>query len=288
MTKLPYKHILSIINDYDVFLFDLWGVIVEGEINYPGVVTTINEIIKQQKKVFFVTNAPRSATHLFSKISSWGINTTLEMIISSGEIALDTIKKYDGLFGAKKQVLYHLGAQDNDLIKYITNSVTSDINQADILLLTLHRDEGQDVNLDEFDELLKIAITRNIINICANPDIGIKQHGVQRYCAGYFAAKIEQFGGKVVYSGKPYPEIYHKILDKLDNIPRNRILMIGDTFYTDILGANKMGFDAALVLTGNASKFYNQNHSLEEKLEDLKVAAAEQKVKPNFVVELRS
>jgi HAD superfamily hydrolase (TIGR01459 family) len=286
MTHLAYKHILSVIDDYDVFLFDLWGVIIEGELNYPGVVATINEVINQQKKVFFVTNAPRSAIHLFAKIKSWGINTTSEIIISSGEIALDTIKKCDKLFAIKNPIVYHLGTEDNDLTNTIQKFTTSDINQANILLLTLYRDEGKDVNLDEFDDLLKIAVGRNIINICANPDIGIRQQGVQRYCAGYFAGKIEEFGGKVVYNGKPYPEIYHKILDQLGNIPRNRVLMIGDTFYTDILGANKMGFDSALVLTGNARKFYNPDHSLEEKLEDLRIAATEQKIKPSFVIEL--
>ena len=62
--------------------------------------------------------------------------------------------------------------------------------------------------------------------------------------------------------------------------------MIGDTFYTDILGASKIGIDSALVLTGNVAKFHRQYHSLEEKLEHIKIAATEEEVMPNFVIAL--
>ncbi len=285
MTKLNLKHISSIIDDYDVFLFDLWGVIVEGNVNYPGVIDNVNQIIKRQKKVFFVTNAPRSRSHLFAEISRWGINSTEEMVISSGEVAVDMIKDCHKLFGIEKPSIYHLGEKNNDIIIKLP-TITTDINVANILLLTLHRDEREDVNLGEFDDLLKIAVERKMINICANPDIGIVQQGVQRYCAGYFATKIKEFGGKVIYTGKPYPEIYEKVLNQLPNIAKNRILMIGDTFYTDILGANNMGIDSALVLTGNATKFHEGYDNIEEKLEHLKKAAEEQKVMPNFVLQL--
>ncbi|WCR57490.1 MAG: hypothetical protein PG979_001547 [Rickettsia asembonensis] len=59
MNTLKLKNIFDVIDDYDVFLFDLWGVIIEGGHTYPGVVENINKIIKR-KKVYFVSNAPRN------------------------------------------------------------------------------------------------------------------------------------------------------------------------------------------------------------------------------------
>ncbi|KJV53838.1 HAD hydrolase, IA, variant 1 family protein [Orientia tsutsugamushi str. Gilliam] len=60
-------------------------------------------------------------------------------------------------------------------------------------------------------------------------------------------------GGKVVYSGKPHSEIFQAVLNTLAlNVKKKKILMIGDTLETDILGANNIGIDSALVLTGNA------------------------------------
>ncbi|MGL4226318.1 MAG: TIGR01459 family HAD-type hydrolase, partial [Rickettsia sp.] len=58
MDTLKLKNIFDVMDDYDVFLFDLWGVIIEGGHTYPNVVQNINKII-ERKKVYFVTNAPR-------------------------------------------------------------------------------------------------------------------------------------------------------------------------------------------------------------------------------------
>lgn len=287
MGKLDYKHILSVIDDYDLFLFDLWGVVVEGNYNYPGVVDNINKVLETGKNVFFVSNAPRHTFSLYTKVRSWGINATPEMIISSGELAIDMILDSENRFGIKKPVVYHLGQDQNDIIDGLQTPRTDDINESNILLLTLHRDEGPTLDLDEFDDVLRAAVARKTINICANPDLTLSQLGVLRYCAGYYAAKLKQFGGEIIYSGKPYAEIYNKVLNKLPYIiPKNRVLMIGDTFYTDILGANKMGFDSGLVLTGNSTKFHVQYHTIDEKLEHLKIAATEQGVMPSFVIEL--
>ncbi len=286
MTKLDYKHISSIIDDYDVFLFDLWGVVIEGNQIYPGVVDNINKILKYQKKVFFVTNAPRNTFFLFNKINSWGINATQEMIIGSGEVAIDMILESDKRFNIKNPTVYHLGQESNDLMAGLQTDITTNINEANIFLLTLYRDEGNNLDLNEFDDLLKTVVKKNIISICANPDLGLVQQGVHRYCAGYFAAKIQQFGGEVIFTGKPYLEIYHKVLNQLPNISLKRVIMIGDTFYTDILGASKIGIDSALVLTGNATKFHNQYHTVKEKLYHLKIAATKHGVMPNLVIQL--
>ena len=48
MTKLNLTHIEECIDDYDLFLFDLWGVIIEGGETYPGVVEVLNKIIKKK------------------------------------------------------------------------------------------------------------------------------------------------------------------------------------------------------------------------------------------------
>src|SRR5262245_24801051 len=73
MNKLEYKDIPEVMGDYDAFLFDLWGVIVEGENIYDGVIETINRVISSGKHCFFVSNAPRPAEDSFRRIQSWGI-----------------------------------------------------------------------------------------------------------------------------------------------------------------------------------------------------------------------
>ena len=285
MNTLKLKNIFDVIDDYDVFLFDLWGVIIEGGHTYPGVVENINKIIKR-KKVYFVTNAPRNIFSLHQTIKSWGVNVLPEMIISSGEIAVQMILESKERFGIEKPIIYHLGHLENDIINGTQYPITDDINKANIFLMTIYRDENENLDLNEFNELFKIVVQHKMVNICANPDLGINQHSVYRYCSGYYAEKIKQLGGKVIYSGKPYEEIYSKILKECHNTPKNRMLMIGDTFYTDILAANRLGIDSGLVLTGNSREYHINFDNIEEKLDSLTKAAAKQSITPSFVVDL--
>ncbi|WP_347938903.1 TIGR01459 family HAD-type hydrolase [Rickettsia oklahomensis] len=285
MNILKLKNLFDVIDDYDVFLFDLWGVIIEGEHTYQNVVQNINKLIKR-KNVYFVTNAPQNIFLLHQTIKSWGLNAEPEMIISSGAIAVQMILESKERFGIKKPVIYHLGHLENDILNEIQYPITNDIEKANIFLMTIYRDENENLDLNEFDELFKIVVERKMVNICANPDLGINQHGVYRYCSGYYAKKIKQLGGKIIYSGKPYKEIYSKIFKECLNTPKNRILMIGDTFYTDILAANRLGIDSALVLTGNSRKYHINFDNIDEKLESLTKSAIKQSIIPNFMLNL--
>ncbi len=287
MGKLDLRDIFSVSDEYDVLLFDLWGVVVEGSYIYPGVVDNINKIIAQNKKIFFVSNAPRSTSSLLKRVQSWGLRATQDMVMSSGAVAIDFIKDSKVRFDISRPVIYHLFFDDNDLLDHLDYHQTKDISEANILLLTLYLDDYEGLDLDQFDEILAYAVQNKIVSICANPDIGIMQRGVQRYCAGYFAKKIEQMGGNVIYTGKPGVEIYNNVFAKLpDNFDRSRILMIGDTFYTDVLGANNVGIHSALVMTGNAEKYHAAYDDIDEKLRHLKIAATEEGVTPNFAIKL--
>ena len=70
--------------------------------------------------------------------------------------------------------------------------------------------------------------------ICTNPDLIVHRGSQIEYCAGSVAINFENLGGKVVYFGKPYPDIYNFCIKKNENI-----LVIGDNIRTDIKGANK-------------------------------------------------
>ena len=285
--QLPiFKHISQALSDYDLFLFDLWGVVVENEKLYPGVVESINSILAQ-KQGLFVSNVPRPAFVMQEKLARWGLNATEEMIITSGDITRELITEEAIKLGKDKLTIYHLGSDKNDdILRKLNHTITEDYTKADVLLLTLYRDENQ--NIREFDNLLKnVAKQPNLLKICANPDISIPKGNIIRYCAGYFARIIEEHGGTVVYTGKPKEVIYQHIFKRSAGVvPKNRILMIGDTFETDILGAQKVGIDSALVLTGNAHKYHSIYGSLEDKISVLGKKAKELKIFPTFITEL--
>ena len=60
MTKnLDNEGLRSIINNYDIFYIDLWGVVHNGIKLHQNAIDTLTEISKAKKKYVLLTNAPR-------------------------------------------------------------------------------------------------------------------------------------------------------------------------------------------------------------------------------------
>ena len=88
--------------------------------------------------------------------------------------------------------------------------------------------------------------------ICTNPDLIVHRGSKKEYCAGTLAELFKNLGGKVIYFGKPYPEIYKFCLKVNESV-----LVIGDNIRTDIKGANKMNIDSLLITDGIHKKDFS-------------------------------
>jgi HAD superfamily hydrolase (TIGR01459 family) len=84
--------------------------------------------------------------------------------------------------------------------------------------------------------------------LCANPDWVVQRGGKLIWCAGALADAYEKMGGKVIYYGKPKPEIYDLV--RATAPEAKRMLAIGDGMHTDIKGANAASIDALFVADG--------------------------------------
>lgn len=247
----------EILDLYQGFIVDLWGVVHDGFNPYPGAVECLNHMIHNNKTLLFVSNAPRPSNLLIQKLQEFGINATVDMIYSSGDLTRYQLTLFeDPFFKGLGRVFYQLGAECNtDLLAGLSLDVTSNLENADIMIITSFMDEGDDLN--QYDTLLEKALHLGIPAICPNPDTVLITAGKYRYCAGFIAEKFEAMGGRVRYYGKPHAMIYEKSFEKfkakgIQN--KKRILAIGDTFETDILGGENFGCDTALVTTGNVAR----------------------------------
>ncbi len=289
-----YKSITNIkdlIPKYDVFLFDIWGVIFKDlEYIYEGVVDSINKVMRE-KTVYFITNNPQLSKHSYEILKKVGVNVKLNMIFSSGDIVNiafknNILKQFTNHnFNEDcKPTVYHLGGENNqDLIEGADIEVTSDINSANILLLSIN------IKNDEsyIDNILHNAIKRNLPLICANPDTIFIESNKITHNAGYFSAKYEKLGGTVSYYGKPHKNIYYYLFDKTNINPKNhKILMIGDTFRTDILGARNVGINSALVLTGNTRAFFNSQDTTQNILRSIEKQANKESIWPDYILQI--
>ena len=82
--------------------------------------------------------------------------------------------------------------------------------------------------------------------ICTNPDLIVDRGDKRELCAGSVAMVFEKMGGKALYFGKPYSEVYNL---SINNIGK-KILSIGDNLNTDIKGANLLNYDSLLISNG--------------------------------------
>ena len=235
------KGLGQIQSKYDAFFIDLWGVIHNGVDLYPDAINVLENLIKLNKRFVLISNAPRPSKSVEKYLVNLKMNKIfLKNIFTSGEAALQTLK--NNVYGKK---FFHLGPKrDKDLIKGLEKNKTI-LDKCNFILCTgLFDDKTSSLNF--YKNLLK-KYTK-LIMLCTNPDLIVDRGSKTEYCAGSVAAVFENLGGKVVYFGKPYPEIYNFCMKKNETI-----LAIGDNIRTDIRGANKMRFDS-LFITGGIHK----------------------------------
>jgi len=104
--------------------------------------------------------------------------------------------------------------------------------------------DEHDKDLNFYKNLLEGYVNKKMI--CTNPDLIVDKGNRRELCAGSVAMVFEKMGGKVVYFGKPYPEVYNQSI----NNKNKKILSIGDNLNTDIKGANLLNYDSLLISNG--------------------------------------
>ena len=95
--------------------------------------------------------------------------------------------------------------------------------------------------------------------ICANPDIVVERGDRLVYCAGALADAYAALGGEVYYAGNrtarstTWPSASARARAERSlggDVPRNRVLAIGDSVRTDLKGAHDLGVDCLFVTAG--------------------------------------
>ena len=87
--------------------------------------------------------------------------------------------------------------------------------------------------------------------IIGNPDIASPEPEGMTAEPGCYAHRIAAATGiRPIFCGKPYPALYERIRRRHRDIAPERVLCVGDTPHTDILGGRAAGFGTLLVETG--------------------------------------
>ena len=241
MTKnLDKEGLSSIVDNYELFYVDLWGVVHNGVRLHGEAIRTLTEISKKNKDYVLLTNAPRPNNTVKNFLEKLGMKKEIrEHVFTSGEAALLYLEK-----NLLDKTFFHVGPpRDFDLFRDFEKMKSNNIDKCDYILCTGLFD-NHEKDLKYYKDLFEKNIKKKMI--CTNPDLIVDRGNVRELCAGSVAMVFEKMEGEVVYFGKPYPEVYNQSIDNKNK----KILSIGDNLNTDIKGANLLNYDSLLISNG--------------------------------------
>jgi HAD superfamily hydrolase (TIGR01457 family) len=225
---------------YDVFLFDLDGVLYRGSEPIPGAAEAIDRLRALGKRVAFVTNnSSRTPEVVAEALSAVGVQAHAE------EVETSALATADLLVARGVKVAFVIGEEG---VREALGGVGIAIVAADAV-----SSEAVVVGWDRQADYAKLRtacllVERGAWLVATNADASYPAPDGRWPGTGALLAAVETTTGiRAEVVGKPHAPILRSALVKAGG---GRPLLIGDRLETDIAGATGLGWDSLLVLTG--------------------------------------
>lgn len=240
----------ALADQFDIFLLDAFGVLNLGEVAIPGAVYHVNTLQNAGKHVMVVSNAAGYPKRfLMARLARLGFGFTPDQVLSSREVLLAHLRDAPALhWGLMADAQYGLEELEGLHATILGDDpATYDAAQGFAFL-------GSGTWTEHRQRLLIDSITRTPRPVMVgNPDIVAPREGGLSLEPGHFAHRLaDETGITPQFFGKPYPAVFHMALTRAraarpDVTDPDRIVMVGDTLQTDILGGAAAGVKTALV-----------------------------------------
>jgi glycerol-1-phosphatase len=230
---------------YDAFLFDLDGVFYRGADPVPDAAAALTRLRAAGKRIAFVTNnASATPAAVAGRLDAAGVEanvdeietsalTTAALLVQRGVTTAFVVGE-DGI----KDALAEMGIQ----------VVNADHPAVEVVVIGLDRGVTYDALRSA-----GILIDRGAAFIATNPDGSFPAPGGDRWPgAGALVAAVEATTDtRAEVVGKPNAPIFEAALARAGG---GTPLVVGDRLDTDIAGADALGWDSLLVLTGISTR----------------------------------
>ena len=164
----------SIVDDYDLFFIDIWGVVHNGINLNKTSIEVLENLSNLNKEFVLLTNAPRPNITVIKFLKKMGLkNKFFENVFTSGEAALKYLIK-----NLNNKKFFHIGPpRDFDLFKSFEENKVINIKDADYLLCSGLFDDHDDLNY--YKSLFSDHICKKMI--CTNPDLIVDRGDKREY-----------------------------------------------------------------------------------------------------------
>ena len=196
------ESISKVVDRYDVFILDQWGVMHDGSAGYSHAVNCINKLAQLKKKLIIVSNTSKRKKTTFDQLTKLGFekNSFFEIITSGEMIWQNLYTKSNKFIKTLGSNCYHFFDQTKeDGLKYIEGLDYNFVNNIEDADFILGCTPSYGFTTLDYVPLLEKAIKRNIPFICANPDFETVESSLDKLiiCMGTIAELYKDFGGKV-------------------------------------------------------------------------------------------
>jgi len=258
MASQEISSLNEIENRYRGFLFDAYGVLLDGAGLIPAAAQVWHDLRKRGKSCWILTNgSSRTPEQATAAYRSMGLDVNLDEVITSGSL----LPRYFEEQGLRGQLTCVLGTPaTHELVRKAGGIPCGAIDDHDYAVVII-ANQTEFPLLDTLDAVLthvcrRVEAGQPCHLILTNPDL-IYPKSAQTYgfTAGSLALLLEA-GLKLrlgqdtpIFAklGKPFAPIFAEAERRAGH---KNLLMVGDQLETDILGAKNYGIDALLVGTG--------------------------------------
>ncbi|MCL6270398.1 HAD hydrolase-like protein [Sansalvadorimonas sp. 2012CJ34-2] len=255
--QLPQRiaGIADILDQFDLIMLDSYGVLCRGPVAIDGAIEAIAMMRSQNKAFCVVSNDTMTNQSVAAeKYGKRGFDFTNEEVVTSLDMTeewLKTVKNSESW-----AVIAPLPHPSDKLLEGMTrlNDTNGVIPEhvENILFMV-----GTGWTAEMQDNLVSSGQGRQFNMVVGNPDMGApymidgKIHigATPGFFIDGFVERTGQTGTPTLY-GKPGSTIFQTVANRYGITDTSRVLMVGDTLYTDILGGNAMGFKTLLLECG--------------------------------------
>lgn len=237
--------------EYDAIFCDIWGVVHNGRRPNFAACGALERYRDEAGPVVLMSNTSRPSAYVPESFAEIEMpDGFFDAIVTSGDAIVNELATRSP---GPAFLIGTIDDEDNEgfgLFDQIPMNF-AEVEEAAFAVCTSLYDPQDDP--ESYDDILQDLLGRDLEMVCTNPDVKVQIDGQMEWCAGAIAQRYERMGGRVVYGGKPHPPIYNlgrAWLEQTIGYTPERILMIGDNLFTDVLGAQRENIDCLFIQDG--------------------------------------
>lgn len=259
-----------------VIIVDAYGVFKFGQGVSKEVLKIFAQWMSEGRRIYILSNTTATNEVAYENYAKAGVKKGVHYtdLLTSGQLACEEIKA--GRLPIEGRKYYLFGTANckqsdpiPDIFKGSGYELVGDLAKADFIYCGIPQikdanGECKDsVNESDFTEdVYKLALSGKPM-VVSNPDMRANEGGYFVVRQGVIGRIFERAGGKVIYYGKPNPQIYDLLLKRYcPEVRKKDVVMIGDACQIDIKGAHQAGIEAILTLEGGVAEYEMREHGL--------------------------